>query len=125
VKVCNQITLLIVYYVSSRLVNFLKVADAPVQVSDILFCTVCFSFMILPSTYSLCSCDACYLHICCCSHYLHYCGLDHVNTAFVHARTNFLYNFCVRITYKHFTTLHHLATVTRLLADATLMQSRA
>ena len=54
VKVCNQITLLIIYYVSSRLVNFLKVTDAPVQVSDILFLTVCFSFMILPSIYSLC-----------------------------------------------------------------------
>jgi len=60
VKVCNQITLLIVYYVCSRLVNFLKVTDAPVQVSDILFLTVCFSFMILPSSYSLCfSCAAC------------------------------------------------------------------
>jgi len=32
VKVCNQITLLIVYCVSSRLVNFLKVSDALVQV---------------------------------------------------------------------------------------------
>jgi len=59
VKVCNQITLLIVYCVSSRLVNFIKVADAPVQVSDILFLTVCFSFMILPSSYSLCSYDTC------------------------------------------------------------------
>ena len=53
-KVCKQITLLIIYYVSCRLVNFLKVTDAPLQVSDILFLTVCFSFMILPSIYSLC-----------------------------------------------------------------------
>jgi len=35
VAVCNQITLLIPYYISSRLVNLLKIIDAPVQVSDI------------------------------------------------------------------------------------------
>ena len=29
--VCNQITLLIVYCISSRLVTFLKIIDAPVQ----------------------------------------------------------------------------------------------
>ena len=33
--VCNQITLLILYYISSRLVTLLKVTDAPMQVSDI------------------------------------------------------------------------------------------
>jgi hypothetical protein len=43
VGVCNQITLLILYYISSRLVN-LKVFDAPVQVSDILL-TVCFKLI--------------------------------------------------------------------------------
>jgi hypothetical protein len=37
VKICNQIAFLILYYVSSRLVNFLKVMDAPVQVCDIPF----------------------------------------------------------------------------------------
>ena len=37
VGVCNQITLLILYYISSRLVTLLKVIDAPIQVSDIIF----------------------------------------------------------------------------------------
>ena len=35
VGVCNQITLLILYYISSRLVILLKITDAPKQVSDI------------------------------------------------------------------------------------------
>jgi hypothetical protein len=34
--VCNQIALLILHYISSRLVNLLKVIDTPIQVSDIL-----------------------------------------------------------------------------------------
>ena len=34
VAACNQITLLTLYYISSRLVDLLKVADATVQVSD-------------------------------------------------------------------------------------------
>jgi hypothetical protein len=38
VGICNQITLLFLYYISSRLVTFLKVID--VQVSDILHLTV-------------------------------------------------------------------------------------
>jgi hypothetical protein len=33
--VCNQITLLILYCISCRLVTLLKVVDAPIQVSDI------------------------------------------------------------------------------------------
>ena len=37
VAVCNQITLLILYSISSRLVTFLKINDAPVQVSNIFF----------------------------------------------------------------------------------------
>ena len=43
--VCNQITLLIHYYVSSRLLNLLKVTDAPVQTSDFLVLTVCVQFI--------------------------------------------------------------------------------
>jgi len=35
VQVCNQVTLLILYYISSRLVTFLKITDAPIQVSDL------------------------------------------------------------------------------------------
>jgi hypothetical protein len=37
VEVSNQITLLILYYISSRLVTVLQVIDAPEQVSDIFF----------------------------------------------------------------------------------------
>ena len=52
VKVCNQITLLIVYCVSSRLVNFLKVSDALVQVwfsfSYCLFQFHDFTFQLFP-----------------------------------------------------------------------------
>jgi archaellum biogenesis protein FlaJ (TadC family) len=36
VAVCNQITLLILYCVSSRLVTLLKVTDSSIQFSDIL-----------------------------------------------------------------------------------------
>jgi hypothetical protein len=32
VSVCNQITLLILYYISFRLVTLLKVTDVPIQV---------------------------------------------------------------------------------------------
>jgi len=35
VGVCNQITLLILYYISSRMVTILKINDDPIQVSDI------------------------------------------------------------------------------------------
>ena len=34
VGVCNQITLLILHYISSSMVTLLKVTDAPIQVSD-------------------------------------------------------------------------------------------
>ena len=37
VGVCNQITLLIPYYISSRLVTLPKIIDAPIQVSDIYY----------------------------------------------------------------------------------------
>jgi hypothetical protein len=36
VGVCNQVTLLILYYITSRLVPPLKLIDTPIQVSDIL-----------------------------------------------------------------------------------------
>jgi len=43
--VCNQITLLILYYISSRLVTLPKVTDAPIQVSNILGLTVSLKFI--------------------------------------------------------------------------------
>ena len=45
VGVCNQITLLILSYISSRLVTLLKVIDAPIQVSNIFDLTVSFKFI--------------------------------------------------------------------------------
>jgi hypothetical protein len=42
VGVYKQIILLIIYYISSRLVTLLKVTDAPVQVSNIFYPTVSF-----------------------------------------------------------------------------------
>jgi len=45
VAVCNQITLLILYYISSRLVTLLKVTNAPIQVPDIFDLTVSFKFI--------------------------------------------------------------------------------
>jgi hypothetical protein len=42
VGTCNQIALLILYYISSRLLSLLKVFDAPMQVSDI--CNLVVSF---------------------------------------------------------------------------------
>ena len=55
--VCNQITLVILYYISSRLVTLLKVIDVPLKVSDILVLTVSskfinFSFSDIPSLWS-------------------------------------------------------------------------
>jgi len=43
--VCNQITLLILCYTSSRLITLLKVTDAHIQVSDMFECTVSFKFI--------------------------------------------------------------------------------
>ena len=43
--VCNQITLLILYYISSRLVTLLKSIVAPIHFSDILHLTVSFKFI--------------------------------------------------------------------------------
>ena len=45
VGVCNQITLLILYYIRSRHVTLLKIIDAPIQVSDIFYISVSFKFI--------------------------------------------------------------------------------
>jgi len=45
VGVCNQITLLIVFHISSRLETILKVADVHKQVSGIFYFTVSFKFI--------------------------------------------------------------------------------
>jgi len=45
VGVCNQITFLIFYYISSRLVTLLKVTDAPIQVPNIFDLIVSFKFL--------------------------------------------------------------------------------
>jgi hypothetical protein len=45
VGVCNPITLLSLYYISSRLVNLLQITDDTVKVSDILDITVSFKFI--------------------------------------------------------------------------------
>ena len=53
VGVCNQITLLILYCISSRLVTVLKVNDAPIQVPNIFFyLTISFKSSILAFRYS-------------------------------------------------------------------------
>jgi len=44
-EVCNQITLLILYYISSRLLTPLKVIVVSVQDSDIFYLTVSFEFI--------------------------------------------------------------------------------
>ena len=45
VAVCNQITFLILYYISSRLLILFKVTDAPTQVSDIFNFIISFQFI--------------------------------------------------------------------------------
>ena len=44
VRVCYQVTFLILYYIKSRLVPFLKVIDTPKQVPNVLDLTVSFKF---------------------------------------------------------------------------------
>ena len=46
---CNQITPLILYYISSRLVTLLKVTEAPIQVRNIFYLTVSLKFCIIPT----------------------------------------------------------------------------
>jgi len=43
--VCNQVTFLILYYITSRLVPLLKVTDAPIQVPNVLGLIVSFKFL--------------------------------------------------------------------------------
>jgi len=45
VEICNQITLLILYYISSRLLTLLKVIVVSVKDSDIFYPTVSFKFI--------------------------------------------------------------------------------
>jgi hypothetical protein len=45
VGVCNQITLLIPHYISSRLVTLLEVTDVRIQVPDIFYLAVSFKFL--------------------------------------------------------------------------------
>jgi len=77
-KVPPQITLLILYYISIRLVNLLKVTDAPIPVPDIFYITVSFKFLnfsfILCLKFLLASCPTMYK--------LHCFGLDPVPTVF-------------------------------------------
>jgi hypothetical protein len=40
VVICKQITRLIPYYISSRLVTLLKVTDAPIQVPNIFYLAI-------------------------------------------------------------------------------------
>jgi len=42
---CKQITLLIFYYISIRLVTLLKITDAPIQVSYIFYLAGSFKFI--------------------------------------------------------------------------------
>ena len=42
---CNQLTLLIVYYISFRLATHVKVIDTPIQVPNIFDLTVSFKFL--------------------------------------------------------------------------------
>src|SRR5215471_1740306 len=44
-EVCHQVTFLILYYNSSRLVPLLEVINAPIQVPDIVDLTVSFKFL--------------------------------------------------------------------------------
>ena len=85
-EICNQITLLILYYISSRLLVLLNVTDTPIQVSDIFDLTVSikflnFSFQISILFVPKMSAYIVYnvLH---CLDYLHCFGFDPVTTAF-------------------------------------------
>jgi len=44
VGICNQITFLILYYISSRMLTLLKVNDAPIQFPNIFYLTISFKF---------------------------------------------------------------------------------
>jgi len=81
VGVCNQITLLILYFIISRWVTLLKVTDTPIQVSDIFdycFKFINFSFQIFLLLVPEISISFSLLH---CLDYLHCFGLDPLATA--------------------------------------------
>jgi len=66
VGACNQITLLILYYISSQLVTLLKVNDAPIQISEIFYLLLISSSSILAIKYSIflflkCTCFMSYI----------------------------------------------------------------
>ena len=46
VGVCNQITILVLHYIISRLLTLLKVTDAPTRVTDFLDLTVSFKLIV-------------------------------------------------------------------------------
>ena len=84
VTVCNQITFLILNYITSRLVTLRKVIDAPIQVPNIFDLTVSFKFLnfsfqiyllFVPETSTSITS---YIFPDC----LHCFGLGHVSTAF-------------------------------------------
>ena len=43
--VCHQVTVLILHYITSRLLPLLKVIDAPIEVPNVLNLTVSFKFL--------------------------------------------------------------------------------
>jgi hypothetical protein len=45
VDVCNQITLLTIYCINSRLLTIFKVIDAPIHVPNIFYPTLSFKFL--------------------------------------------------------------------------------
>jgi hypothetical protein len=45
VGICNQITLLTLYYINSRLITHFKIIDVPIQASDIFYLTVSFNYV--------------------------------------------------------------------------------
>ena len=52
VVVCYQITLLSLYYISSRMLTLLKATDAPLQISGIFDLIVSFKFINIRFRYS-------------------------------------------------------------------------
>jgi len=60
VGICNQITFLVLYYISSRLVPLRKFIDAPIQVPNIFILLLVLSSSTLAFRYSLfCSWNVC------------------------------------------------------------------
>jgi hypothetical protein len=78
---CNDITLLIPYSLSSRLVTLLTIADAPIQVPNIFILLLVSSSLNLAFRYSFFLFLRCLLALYC-LYYLHCFDLDPVPTAF-------------------------------------------